>query len=222
MNDVRKTVIPFGAVFKHAAKRERLFHDICQRNNLTEEESQKPPSVTPTRWFSLYKSAVAVCRLWSVPLSFIDDSESSEEKINELRMLIGDQKNRQILLVMLIHLIETLAPIHALQELLESSKPMLHQMFHLVNIRLQTQFSAKLTDEPQLDANTTMVLSMLSVVDASLVKADLIAFNKSLGEKWQATCARNLRDVCGSEGLWKKAVVLDPFLKLSVTGFYVI
>ena len=97
----------------------------------------------------------------------------------------------------LIHLIETLAPIHALQELVESSKPMLHQMFHLVNIRLQAQFSAKLSDEPQLDANAT--LSMLSVVDASVVKADLIAFNKSLGEKWQATCARNLKDVCGFE-----------------------
>uniref|UniRef100_A0A1X7UC00 Uncharacterized protein n=1 Tax=Amphimedon queenslandica TaxID=400682 RepID=A0A1X7UC00_AMPQE len=216
MNDVHKVVTQFGAVFKHAAKRERLFHDICRRNNLADEESQKPPSVTPTRWFSFYKSAVAVRHLWSVLLSFIDDSESSGEKINELRMLIGDQKNRQMLLVKHKHLIETLAPIHALQEVLESSKPMLHQMYHLVNVRLKVQFSAKLTDEPQLDANTTMVLSMLSVADTSLVKADLVGFNKSLGEKWQATCARNLReDVCGSEGLWKKAVVLDPFLKLS-------
>ena len=38
-----------------------------------------------------------------------------------------------------------------------------------------------------------MVLSMLSVADASLIKTDLVAFNKSLAEKWQATCARNLR-----------------------------
>ena len=132
---------------------------------MTDEESHKPPSVTPTRWFSFYKSAVAVRRLWSVLLSFIDDRESSGEKVNELRMLLGDQRNRQILLVKLIHLIETLAPIHALQEVLESSKAMLHQMFHLVNVRLKAEFSAKLTDEPQLNADTTMVLSMLSVAD---------------------------------------------------------
>ena len=85
-----------------------------------------------------------------------------------------------------------------------------------VNVRLQAEFSAKLTDEPQLNADTTMVLSMLSVADASLIKTDLVAFNKSLAEKWQATCARNLKeDVCDPEGLWKKAVVLDPFLKVS-------
>ena len=82
-------------------------------------------------------------------------------------MLLGDQRKRQILLVKLIHLIETLAPIHALQEVLESSKAMLHQMFHLVNVRLQAEFSAKLTDEPQLNADTVMVLSMLRVADSS-------------------------------------------------------
>lgn len=160
MNDVRKVVIQFGGIFKHASKRERLFYDICRRNNLTDEESHKPPSVTPTRWFSFYKSAVAVRRLWSVLLSFIDDRESSEDKVNELHMLLGDQRKRQILLVKLIHLIETLAPIHALQEVLESSKAMLHQIFHLVNVRLQAEFSAKLTDEPQLNADTTMVVPM--------------------------------------------------------------
>ena len=81
-------------------------------------------------------------------------------------------------------------------------------MFHLVNVRLQAEFSAKLTDEPQLNADTTLVLSMLSVADASLIKTNLVAFNKSLAEKWQATCARNLKeDVCGPEGLWKKAAV---------------
>ena len=165
---------------------------------------------------SFYKSAVAVRRLWSVLLSFIDDRESSGDKVNELRMLLGDQRKRQILLVKLIHLIETLAPIHALQEVLESSKAMLHQMFHLVNVRVQAEFSAKLTDEPQLNADTVMVLSMLSVADSSLIKTDIVAFNKSLAEKWQATCVRNLKqDVCGPKGLWKKAVVLDPFLKLS-------
>ena len=42
----------------------------------------------------------------------------------------------------------------------------------------------------------------------------LIDFNKTLARKWEATCERNLSpDVCGSEGLWKRAIVLDPFLK---------
>lgn len=118
MNDVRKVVIQFGATFKHASKRERLFHDICRHNNLTDEESHKPPSVTPTGWFSFYKSAIAVRHLWSVLLSFIDDRESSGDKVNELRMLLGDQRKKQILLVKLIHLIETLMPCKRLLNLL--------------------------------------------------------------------------------------------------------
>ena len=213
MNDVRKLVIKFGAVFKHASRLERLFYDIGRRNNLSDDEIRKPPSVTPTRWFSFYKSAVVVRQLWPVLLSFLDSSESTGEKI---RTLVGNQQRRQILLVKLVFLIETLAPIHSLQEMLESSKPMLHQLFHLVNVRLQTEFSSKLSDESQFGANTMMLLSMLSITDASVVKTQLVGFNKTLGEKWQSTCLRNLsEEVCGPDGLWKRAVVFDPFLKLS-------
>ena len=141
MNDIRQVVIRFGAVFKHASKLERIFHGICYENHLTDEEICKPPSVAPTRWFSLYKAAVAVHHLWQVLLAFLDCNESSGEKVNELCMLVGDQKSRQFLLVKLVFLIETLTPIRTIQKELESSKPMFHHMYHLVNVRLQAEIA---------------------------------------------------------------------------------
>lgn len=216
MNDIRQVVIRFGAVFKHASKLERVFQDICHDNNLRDEEITKPPSVVPTRWFSFFKCAVVVRRLWPVLLKFLDSSESCGEKVNELCMLVGNQQKRQFLLVKLVFLIETLTPIHAIQKELESSKPMFHHMFHLVNARLQAEISAKESDDPQFDSNTAMVISMLTAADATRIKSELIGFNKSLAEKWQATCQRNLsQKVCGPDGLWKQGVVLDPFLKSS-------
>ena len=157
VNVVRQVVIRFGAVFKHASKLERVFYDICHENGLADEAISKPPSVAPTRWFSFYRSAVVVCRLWQVLLAVIDSSESSGKKVNELCMLVGDQKNRQFLLVKLVCLIETL------------------------------------------------IISMLSDADVAHIKLELVAFNKSLAEKWQATCQRNLSEkVCGPSGLWKQ------------------
>ena len=47
MNDVRKVIIKFGALFKHAAKLERLFRSVS--NGLTEDKVCKPPAVVPTR-----------------------------------------------------------------------------------------------------------------------------------------------------------------------------
>ena len=88
MNIVRQVDIRFGAVFKHASKLERVFYDICHENGLADEAISKPPSVAPTRWFSFYKSAVVVRRLWQDLLAFIDSSESSGEKVNELCMLV--------------------------------------------------------------------------------------------------------------------------------------
>ena len=60
--------------------------------------------------------------------------------MNELCMFVGNQKNRQCLLVKLVCLIETL------------------------------------------------IISMLSAADVAHIKSELVAFNKSLAEKWQATC----------------------------------
>ena len=120
------------------------------------------------------------------------------------------------MLVKLVCLIETLTPIHAIQKELESSKPMFHHMYHLVNVQLQTEISEKLSDDPQFDQSTAMLISMLSAADVAHIKSELVAFNKSLAEKWQATCQRNLSErVCCPSGLWKQGVVLDPFLKSS-------
>lgn len=59
----------------------------------------------------------------------------------------------------LVYLIETLAPIHALQKELQSTKP---KFIHLVNVRLQAQFYTNLTDDPQFGPDTSMLFSMLS------------------------------------------------------------
>ena len=89
-------------------------------------------------------------------------------------------------------------------------------MYHLVNVRLHIEISAKLSDDPQFDQSTAMVISMLSAADVAHIKSELVAFNKSLAEKWQATCQRNFSEkVCGPSGLWKQVVVLDPFLESS-------
>ena len=55
---------------------------------------------------------------------------------------------------------------------------------------------------------------MLSASEATILKQDFVRFNIVLANKWQATCTRNLTpEVSGPSGLWKQAVVLDPFLK---------
>uniref|UniRef100_A0A1X7TEF6 HAT C-terminal dimerisation domain-containing protein n=1 Tax=Amphimedon queenslandica TaxID=400682 RepID=A0A1X7TEF6_AMPQE len=46
------------------------------------------------------------------------------------------------------------------------------------------------------------------------MKSDFRAFGRALADKWQATCQRNLSStVSGPNGLWKQAIILDPFLK---------
>ena len=52
MADIRLVVTKFGAIFKHAAKLERVFYQICHDSGLPEEEICKPPAVVPIRWFS--------------------------------------------------------------------------------------------------------------------------------------------------------------------------
>ena len=57
---------------------------------------------------------------------------------------------------------------------------------------------------------------LLSASEARTLKSTLIDFNITLARKWEATCERNLSpQVYGSEGLWKKAIILDPFLKVN-------
>lgn len=57
-------------------------------------------------------------------------------------------------------------------------------------------------------------LTCFQLLRQKTIKADFKAFGRSLSDKWQATCQRNLsRAVSGPNGLWKQAIVLDPFLK---------
>jgi hypothetical protein len=216
MADIRQVVIKFGAIFKHAAKLERLFYQICQGNGLSDEETCKPPAVVPTRWFSFYHSATITRRMWQHLLTFIDSPQCQGENANALKTLLGDDKHRQFLLIKLVFLLENLGPVHEIQKELESGDPMLHRMYHKVNVQLQTEIATKASEDISLGTETTTLLSVLSASDARILKNTLIDFNQTLARKWQATCERNLNpDVCGSEGIWKKAIVLDPFLKPS-------
>ena len=40
-------------------------------------------------------------------------------------------------------------------------------MYHLVNVRLQAEITAMLLNDPQLNQNTSMLISMLSVTDVA-------------------------------------------------------
>ena len=214
MADIRQVVIRFGAVFKHAAKLERIFYHISLENGLSDDEICKPPAVVPTSWFSFYDSATVTRTRWQHLLSFLDSPNCYGEKVSDLRTLLGDDKNRQFLFIKLVFLIENLSPLHGIQKRLESAEPLLHCMYHMVNVQLQTEMASKFCEDISLGAETTTLLSILSASDARTLKMTLIDFNKTLARKWEATCERNLSpDVCGSEGLWKRAIVLDPFLK---------
>ena len=68
-------------------------------------------------------------------------------------------------------------------------------------------------EDTAVGTETTTLLSMLSASEARTLST-LTDFNKTLARKWEATCERNLSpDVYVPEGLWKKANVLDPFMK---------
>ena len=214
MRDIRIVVIRFGAIFNHAHKLERLFRAICVDNGLTEEEVSKPPQVVTIRWFSFYNSAIVVRRMWPHLLTFLDHPDCGGAKASELQSLLPDDTTRQILFVKLVFLIESLAPIHELQKQLESSEPLLHCLFHSVNVRLQTEIASKSSTQLSLGPDTSIILGMLTSANVKQVKENMLTFNNTLADKWRNTCERNLLpDVCGPTGLWKRAIVLCPFLK---------
>ena len=93
---------------------------------------------------------------------------------------------------------------------------MVHCMYHILNVQLQAEIASKISEETSLGTETTILLSMLTVSESKTLREKLISFNKTLARKWESTCERNLcPEVCGSDGLWKKAIVLDPFLKVN-------
>ena len=209
MDSLRKVVTKFGAVFKHASKLEQSFRSLCLRNGL--DKVHKPPAVVPTRWYSFYECAIAIKCLWRYLLLFVDlPASQASEKVKTLCELLGDTRNRQLLYAKLIFLLEVLNPIHQIQKEFESTKPLLHRMYHLVCVNLQSEIS-KYGGEFSLGIETTTVLNMFTEHDTAVVKSDIFEFGKCLSDKWQDTTSRNVQGEV--KLLWKNAVVLDPFLK---------
>ena len=122
----------------------------------------------------------------------LDSPLSHGEKMNELQALLGDDKQRQILFIKLVFLLESLSQIHGIQKRLESTEPMLHCMYHMVNVLLQTEMASKSTEDVSLGTETSTLLSMLSASEARTLKSTLNDFNITLARKWEATCERNL------------------------------
>lgn len=55
-----------------------------------------------------------------------------------------------------------------------------------------------------------------AVAQGDKLKADFKVFGHCLCDKWQAICQRSLlSEISGPNGLWKQAIILDPFLKSS-------
>ena len=75
-------------------------------------------------------SASVTRNLWQM---LIDAAHG--EKVTALARLLGDDKSRQLFHAKLVF------PIHGIQKQLESGEPLLHQMFHMVSINLQTEIS---------------------------------------------------------------------------------
>ena len=83
-----------------------------------------------------------------------------------------------------------------------------------MNVFLQTEISSKSGGIVSLGPETSAIFNMLSESEATILKQEFERFNAVLADKWQATCQRNLSpEVAGANGLWKQALVLDPFQK---------
>ena len=78
-------------------------------------------------------------------------------------------------------------------------------------MQLQAEIASKISEEIPLGTETTTLLSMLAISESRTLREKLISFNKTLARKWELACEHNLRP----DGLWKKAIVFDPFLKAS-------
>ena len=88
---LRKVIIKFGAIFKHANKLEQHFKEICRSNGLPETELSKPSAVVKIRWYSFFESAQGTLKLWRYLLIFIDHPDSVGEKVT------GNNENTQSL-----------------------------------------------------------------------------------------------------------------------------
>ena len=69
---LRRVVIKFGSVFKHANKLEQHFKEICLINGLPEAELKKLSVVVMIRWYSFFESSLTTLKLWWYLLMFLD------------------------------------------------------------------------------------------------------------------------------------------------------
>lgn len=117
------------------------------------------------RWYSFYESSLTTLKLWRYLLMFIDHEATGGEKAKHLRILLGDNENRQSLYVKLVFFVELLRPIHGFQKLLESGEPLLHKMYNIVLINLQSEIT-KYSDEFTLSDDVSSVINMLPITQA--------------------------------------------------------
>ena len=198
---IRKVIIKFGAVFKHAKMLEQHYKEICRSNGLPENELSKPSAVVNIRWYSFFELAQGTLKLWRYLLIFIDHPDSVGEKVTKLKELLGNNENRQSLYVKLIFVLELLKPINSIQKILESNEPLLHQMSHIVLMNLQMEMT-KYTNSFTLPDEVTAALGILPVAQIDELKADFKVFGHCLCDKWQATCQRSLlSEISGPNGL---------------------
>ena len=103
---LRKVIIKFGAVLKHANKLEQHFKEICRSNGLPKKELSKPSAVVNICWYSFFESAQGTLKLWRYLLIFNDHPDSVGEKVTKFKELLGNNENRQSLYVKLIFVTE--------------------------------------------------------------------------------------------------------------------
>lgn len=173
----------------------------------------KPSAVVMMHWYSFFESSLATFKLWHYLLRFLDHRDTEGEKARDLLALLSNNEDRQSLYVKLLFIIDVLRPVHEIQKLLESGEPLLHRMYHIVDVNLQSEMT-KYSGDFILSDEVTSVITILPLNQAEVLRADFKGFGCSLSDKWQATYHCNLSPaISGPSALWKQVMILDPFLK---------
>ncbi len=112
----------------------------------------------------------------------------------------------------LLFIVEMLTPIEAIQKQFELSGPLAHEYYYLFKIKL---FS--LMKDMKINEKLDAVLKSFSLSEQNVLKRDCKAFCEIPFNKWSETTARNLdKEVFGENGLLKKCLVFNPFMKSSL------
>jgi hypothetical protein len=166
------------------------------------------------RWYSIFNAAKIIVDLWPFLCELIDKLPSlrlctnKSEKISEL---IGDNFNRQKLFFLLTFIIETLTPLEKIQKQLETNLPYAHKMYHIINTELTAEFSNSC-----FDAKSSILLTSFKSSEQNELKLITKRFKETLYKKWIQTATSNLdSNVFGENGIFRKSMIFDPFLKKS-------